>query len=903
MNILDRLLKILGSWAVDNRHQYLLRLVHVVTMIPLLILTILIGINTDGTNTAWPVFILFLFMDGTLILSYLLINHKTIHVSNYIPILLFTVFGIFTVVVNDFSMSGSFAFILSILLAGILTNGRIMFLVLCISIASIYIGAIPNTTDWMDIIVYTSPNVFTFIGVALISGIAIHRLRLVVDHETKVSQDLRLYEQKMKLFIHQTPIGVVNLDRKGRILSWNPAMERIFGYSAPDAMGKTVNELIVPAERHHLLAETFRSLLHGKGGESITVEHVTRDNRIVQCEWFNSPTLDDSGVVIGMTCVVVDITEQVEANKRQKALYKISEAVSEAVNLDELYRIVHEIIGELIPAKNFFIAIYDSESDLIYYPYHVDERDEFPAPRKPGRGMTEYILSTGQPCLVDPEAFSRMAEEGMVENVGTPSIDWLGVPLKDKDRATYGILAVQTYQEGERYSIDHMELLTFVSNQVANAILEKQAEQKLRESEEKFRSFVEQTTDAVMIIDNEDRMVEINHSLETLTGYSREEIFALSGWEFVTRILPDEFTDPQKMDLLKAQYQLITKESVEGKLDLKYEIPMRRESGEIFIVQLNLFSIRTGRGYHTGVLSRDITEQKRIQEELRISEEQYRSFVEKQGEGIAFVNQNEIFVYTNPAAETIFGVLPDTLVGRNLKEFVREEEYLRIEKETEQRIFGKVSTYELQICREDQSHRTILVTATPQLDSSGNYLGSFGVFRDITERKQEEDHLRYSSTHDALTGIYNRAYFEDQRKILDEQHDHPVSVIIADVDDLKSVNDKMGHPFGDELLRQVAGVLKSAFRGEDTVARIGGDEFAVLLPGADSAALTKAMERIQMQLDIYHSHQPPMPISISFGGATSSSGEKMEQIIQIADENMFIQKAKKKISNRTRSTT
>jgi len=161
------------------------------------------------------------------------------------------------------------------------------------------------------------------------------------------------------------------------------------------------------------------------------------------------------------------------------------------------------------------------------------------------------------------------------------------------------------------------------------------------------------------------------------------------------------------------------------------------------------------------------------------------------------------------------------------------------------------------------------------------------------QRVAEEEKLRYLSAHDALTGLYNRTYFEEEFTRLERGRESTVSTLIADVDGLKAVNDTQGHDAGDVLLQRAAAVLTAAFRSEDVVARIGGDEFAVLLPGADRPAVKKAQERLRNILAIHNSNAQGYPLSLSIGIATGKKGCSLAKVLKEADNRMYWEKQSK----------
>ncbi len=173
-----------------------------------------------------------------------------------------------------------------------------------------------------------------------------------------------------------------------------------------------------------------------------------------------------------------DISDRKRAEKVQSALYKISEAVNTTEDMQTLYITIHEVIKSLMPANNFYIALYNEEEDLLYFPYFVDEYDLPPEPRKPGRGLTEYVLRSGEDMIITGEEDLRLRERGEVDLLGEPSAVWLGVTLKHEGKVR-GVMAVQDYHNNKAYGENEQLILIFVSEQIALAIERKRTSEEL----------------------------------------------------------------------------------------------------------------------------------------------------------------------------------------------------------------------------------------------------------------------------------------------------------------------------------------------------------------------------------------------------------------------------------------
>ncbi|HET7294076.1 MAG TPA: EAL domain-containing protein [Vicinamibacteria bacterium] len=212
------------------------------------------------------------------------------------------------------------------------------------------------------------------------------------------------------------------------------------------------------------------------------------------------------------------------AERLRSALYRISETTVGAERLEELYPALHAIVGELMYARNFYVAVRDSDG-LLRFPYFADEADPAPEPRRLGRGLTEYVLRTGEPLLASPAVAADLLDRGEIERLGRPAVDWLGVPLK-RGREAFGVLVVQSYRAEVRYHDADRDLLNFVGQHVASALERRRAAEALRESEAKFRTLADAASVAIFIHQGP-VFRYVNDALALLTGYPPAQLASM----------------------------------------------------------------------------------------------------------------------------------------------------------------------------------------------------------------------------------------------------------------------------------------------------------------------------------------------------------------------------------------
>jgi PAS domain S-box-containing protein len=315
---------------------------------------------------------------------------------------------------------------------------------------------------------------------------------------------------------------------------------------------------------------------------------------------------------------IINNSERRRREKVQQATYEISEAVHITGDLDSLFRRIHHIVKGLMPAENLYLALYDPQTELLTFAYHVDEVTPRPDPCPLGTGLTGYVFRLGKPLLVDQAMNAKKRRENntitfegyegirYVES-GIAAAIWLGVPLSTGGRP-FGVLAVQDYHNPEAYGETEKQLLTFVAVQVALAIERKRVQQALRDSEAMFRALFRASSQGVILHD-ESQYLEVNPAAVRMLGYkTAEELQGKGPWDTSPPFQPGG----ESSDALAARYiaECVRKGSV------RFDWVARTAQGQELPLEVILTRIDWGGRQIIQAVLNDITARKNAEREL-----------------------------------------------------------------------------------------------------------------------------------------------------------------------------------------------------------------------------------------------------------------------------------------------
>jgi PAS domain S-box-containing protein len=520
-------------------------------------------------------------------------------------------------------------------------------------------------------------------------------------HERKLAeQALRDSQRRFERVAQQSREMVWEVNTDGLFTYVSQASDEILGYRPDEMIGTMYFYDLQPAEeREKFKLASLEQIAKRESFHNQVNKAMTKTGQVV---WFltsGAPVVDELGNLKGYVGADLDITERTQAEEtlREK---------------DEFLSSIIENIPDMIFIKDAeelkFVRFNRAGEELLGYKREdlIGKNDYDIFPKEQADSFTRKdreVFAIGQ--------LHEIPEEPIDTKHGRRILQTKKIPIVEKNGKPMYLLGIS------RDITDH-----------------KRAQEALRDSEERFRELYRGNplptytwqwngSDFVLVDCNDAASKITEGGIRSHLGCTASKLFD---------------TQPECIQDIQACYE----NQATINREMKYTYLSTGKTLELAVrytfVPPNLVL----------VVTEDITQRKRDEEALRMSEERFRILIENQGEGIGIVDLNEVFQFANPAAHRILGVRTGELVGRNLSEFVSPDDWQAILDHTREHQEGHITTYELKIVRPDGIRRRLLVTGTPHLGTDGVVSGTFGVFRDITDMKQMEEALR--STNELL---------------------------------------------------------------------------------------------------------------------------------------------------------
>lgn len=611
--------------------------------------------------------------------------------------------------------------IVGVIVSGLLYSWRGILLISLVNITGIILLTFLLPGNWVTDIHLILGQVILVSSLVLITSFLWQKDREQIERQAR---QVILSENHFRKLLDSSDDVIMILSEHGVIRFSSPSVRGVLGYEPHELVETPILEHIHPDER-----KTIADSLNAEDpdgtvpGLMIRIQSKENNWKLFEVrfgEKLNSTDLE--GTIVNFR----DITGRKKSETLKEVTYRISQMVNSSNNLDELYQIIHNSLAELVEVGNFYIALYDAEKDLLGFEYFVDQFDEQPESRKPGHGLTEYLLRTGRSLHATEPVIEKLTREGEIELVGSESVDWLGVPLKVNERII-GVMVTQSYTEGIHFNEEDRELFEFVSSQVAMAIERKRSEDAIRGAEGILRGMVNSTMDSVFLLDTSEVVQLVNKEAARRLGKSPSDI---QGAKYST-ILPDALYRNGKTHLDQV---------IQTGLPEFWE---DHHEGNFF--EINAYPIKGQRGdvAHLAIFAHDITERKKVHNALQEAEEKYRQLVE-QIPVVVYVDapdSQSSSLYMSPLITSFTGYSPQEWIDDPglWTRLIHPDDLERVLAENNRtNKTGEVFKTEYRLMARDGRQVWVSDEAKPQNDENGNPKYWKGVLVDITDRKQAE---------------------------------------------------------------------------------------------------------------------------------------------------------------------
>jgi len=528
---------------------------------------------------------------------------------------------------------------------------------------------------------------------------------------------------------------------------------------------------------------------------------------------------------------ITDITERKRAEAIAAGERRVFEKIAANAPLQAVLEAISEVIERVMPASFCAINLLDQERRTLSF-------------RVASRLPREFVVAMdGAPAGLrfgSCAAAAHLARPVVIADVGTDPVweyrrdaaDAAGLraawsaPILASDGLVIGTFAIYLRQPGAPCERDQ-ELMLRMAQIAGIAIERRGAEDALRSSEAKFRGLFESVMEGVYQTTRDGRILAVNPAFVQMLGFdTEEEIYALP----VTSL----YWFPSDREAYVRRMESAGEARDE-------ELVLRRKDGGMLVAVDNSRVVRDAQGRVSGFEGTiaDITERKKAETAVFQAKERAQVTLQSIGDAVITTDSQGHIDYMNPVAESLTGWESREAQSRLISEVLTVvDEATREISECpvtrclrEGRVLG-LAEHTVLVNRRSKEI-AIQDSAAPIRDRAGNMIGAVMVFHDVSKERRLHRALYYQASHDALTGLINRREFENRlaaavesvRQDADSRH----ALLYLDLDQFKLVNDTCGHPAGDQLLKQITGVLQSRVRGRDTLARLGGDEFGILL--------------------------------------------------------------------------
>lgn len=545
-----------------------------------------------------------------------------------------------------------------------------------------------------------------------------------ITERKKLEDELKEREEKLSLLVEGTPYYFFYTQDENALVTYiSPSVEFITGYTPKEWIGN--RDWFVSDSPINKIAreKTYAHLRGEKSDEPYYVEIENPAGQKILLEIFEQPIFKD-GKVVGLQGVASDVTERRRAEIIQRIQYNIANAVVTSKNLNELFEIVRNELNELIDTKNFFIAFYDEESDMLSSNIDKDEKDEIPV-WSAKKSISGYVIKQKRSILLTKSQIQALAEKGIIELIGTLPEAWLGTPLSIGDKII-GVIAIQDYHNPNAYDKTSLEILEIIAKQLSIYIEQKRSE----ETNIILTRAIEQSPVSIVITDIDGNIKYVNPKFTEVSGYTFEEAIGKNS----------KFLKSGKTD--SSVYVELWNTILSGE-DWYGEFINKKKNGEIYFEEAIISPIKNEEGVITNFVAvkEDITEKKKLLDELTKSEIQFRSIWENSIDAMRLIDEDGIIVDVNDAFCKMFQLTKEELIGKPFSVC-----YLSDEKDTVKSFKEKYisNTIPKKIETEAILHnkkKMWIDVSNSKVEIDGNPPMLLSIFRDITDKKKMIEEL------------------------------------------------------------------------------------------------------------------------------------------------------------------